>query len=98
MEKIIDAICKDLEWTRDEAKNFLRAFRADTREQLQDDINRAIKWASDIRHEAALIGIIKSGIVKAKYVNGELSVALNVPEADGQPDEAQEWRDYDPDC
>lgn len=72
------------------------AERANVLDALRDD-DRASGWAvvaCDVNWEDPDLTCDHSGDrIESAYAEDDAA-----PESDGQPDEAQEWADYDPDC
>ena len=80
-----------------------------TRDEMYSKLEQAQQLLSDVYHFACENGltalesqtsVADSCIIEAfdEIECGETSELFEVEYADGQPDEAQEWHDFDPDC
>ena len=54
--------------------------------------------AIEICRKLGLVDIISDLITASENLQDEIYNEISAREYDGQPDEAQEWHDFDPDC
>jgi len=71
-----------------------------TETEIKEKLVHAQSLLSDIYHYACEIGddVLSEQMSCADSCIGEAFDMLSMNEYDGQPDEAQEWHDFDPDC
>lgn len=90
MSDFLKAVTKAMDWTEDEARNFIGHFISDDPEKLRTDLEAACTWAKDIEKRAALIDVMKTMPARSMTVkwNGgpdEMTIRLSPEreEADG---------------
>ena len=54
--------------------------------------------AIEILHQLGLTDVVGDLIAASENLQDEITNEISAGEYDGQPDEAQEWHDFDPDC
>ena len=71
-----------------------------TEAEMKEKLAQAQSLLSDVYHYAVEIGddVLEGQMSCADSCIGEAFDMLSMNEYDGQPDEAQEWHDFDPDC
>ena len=71
-----------------------------TQNELIEKLNLAQQLLSDIYHNAIEIGdgVLEEQMSCADSCICEALDMIYMNDPDGQPDEAQEWHDFDPDC
>lgn len=78
MGKLVEDVAKAMQWTDEEARNFLHAFVADSEDQLMADLEAACEWASKVESEAALIDVLKRlPAIEARWNDGDMTIALS---------------------
>lgn len=76
IRQMLEAVAEATGWTEREISTFVGAVRAETPEELFEHVPLTIEIAVKAERMAALIDLIKQGIVLVKLVDGELSVQL----------------------
>jgi len=71
-----------------------------TENEIIDKLNQAQQLLSDVYHYAIELGhnSLETQMSCADSCICEALDLISMSEYDGQPDEAQEWHDFDPDC
>lgn len=90
MSELIKSVADAMQWTEDEARNFLGHFVADGPEQLRADLEAACEWAQMAEKKAALIDVMKTmpaGSMTAKWNNGDMTICLSPERMKGSADE-----------
>ncbi len=77
IRQMLEAVAEATGWTMQEASTFVGAVRAETPEELFEHVPLIVEIAAKAERMAALIDLIKQGIVLVKLVDGELSVQLS---------------------
>lgn len=80
MSDLIKNVAEAMQWTEDEARNFLGHFIADDPEQLRTDLEAACEWAREAEKKAALIDVMKTmpaGSMTARWNGGDMTIGLS---------------------
>ena len=79
-DDFIKEIAERMEWTEDEARNFLGHFEARSPDALRLDLLAACEWARKTEKEAAIIDVMKTMPARsmtARWNGGNLTIALS---------------------
>jgi hypothetical protein len=76
IRQMLEAVVEATGWTEQEARTFVGAVRAETPEELFEHAPLIIEIAAKAERMAALIDLIKQGLVLVRLVDGELNVQL----------------------
>ncbi len=76
IQDMLDTVVDVTGWTEQEARTFVRSVRAETPEDLFEHVPLIIEMAVKAERMAALIDMIKLGVVLVSLVDGELTVQL----------------------
>jgi len=79
VDELVDDITQELEWTEEEARNFLSAFVGNTPDHLMRNVKAGIKYASEAQRKSALIDVMKKmgRHMQAEFRKGELFIKLD---------------------
>ena len=87
MNDFLKEIAEAMDWTEDEARNFLGQWESEDPETLRTDIMAACEWAREIEKKAALISVMKTMPARsmtARWNGGDMTIGLS-PERMEEP-------------
>jgi DNA-directed RNA polymerase subunit F len=74
-----ESVAEAMDWSVEEAQNFMSCFTAKSEEQLMDDIEAACEWARKVEMQAAMIDIMKKmppRTIEAKWEDGQIAMRI----------------------
>lgn len=80
MNEFLMIVAEAMDWTEDQARNFMGHFVSDDPEKLRADLEAACEWARKVEKEAALIDVMKTMPARsmtAKWNGGDMTLALS---------------------
>lgn len=80
MNEFVKEVAEAMDWTEDQARNFMGHFEAPDPEALRTDLMAACEWAKKIEKEAALIDVMKTMPARsmtARWNGGDMTIGLS---------------------